>query len=93
MVSRRNRGVLRPRSLDCTGGALVDASSAVDTDIGVDDCDITDGDGGGRACICAYTACDTICFFNCRHFETSETATESTVFKRIGLLASVWTIF
>ena len=56
------------RSLDCTSRALVDACSALCADACVDDSDIADGDCSGRTCICACSACDTICFFDCRHF-------------------------
>ena len=56
------------RSLDGAGGTLVDAGTAVDTGVGVDDRDIADGDCVRGTSVCACSACDTICFFDCRHF-------------------------
>ncbi len=56
---------------DCSGGALVDTSAAVDTLGCVDDCDVVNGDCALGACIFACTACDTLICVYCRHFETS----------------------
>ena len=55
-------------SLECTCGALVDACTAVGTGSGVDDRNVSNGDGVRRASVHACSACDTICFFDCRHF-------------------------
>ena len=56
---------------DCTSGALVDTSAALDTLSCIDDCDIVNGDCALGACVCACSACDTLVCVYCRHFETS----------------------
>ena len=61
MERRRGKGVCRPfgrtASLaDAAGGALVDASAAVDALAGVDDSDVIDGQGALGADVCAGSA-------------------------------------
>ena len=48
-------------------GALVDASSAVDACVSIDDCDVIDGDCVLRACIRTCAASDTVVCFDSRH--------------------------
>lgn len=58
-------------SLDGARGALVDACAALGADVGVDDGDVTDGDGGRGARVSADSASDTLRFFDCWHLFTS----------------------
>jgi len=54
-------------SLDSSRGACVDTCAAFGADIGVDDCDVSDCDGGRGALVCAYSACYALCFVDLGH--------------------------
>ena len=56
---------------DCVRGALVDACTALDALVCIDDGDVLDRDGILRADIRACSACDTIICVYCRHLLTS----------------------
>ena len=55
---------------DGSCGTLVDACTAVDAFVGIDDCNIVDGDCILGADICACTACHTIVSDYIYHFGT-----------------------
>lgn len=60
---------------DCRGGALVDASAAVDALAGIDDSDVIAGDSSLRADVDACSACNTLRSVNCNHMITSASTT------------------
>ena len=60
---------------DRRGGALVDASAAVDALAGIDDSDVIAGDSSLRADVDACSACNTLRSVNCNHMITSASTT------------------
>lgn len=65
-------GFLTQSLFNSARGALVDASSAVDAGVSVDDCNVIDGDCVLRACVHTCAASDTVVCFDSRHDSTSK---------------------